>query len=135
MIRGTNRNNPKKNHRQKDYAALLGMRDQIEAGQGVVPRSYIRRYGGATRQINDNGDYLLALLLRPEYSIIDAVKFVKGLTTAQRLYGTAEGDTAEAVKRVIWFCFEEEGYDFLMCSHSVANEQSKRVIEKCGLFQ
>lgn len=38
----------------------------------------------------------------------------------------------EAVKRVIRFCFEEERYDFLMCSHSVANERSKRVIEKCG---
>lgn len=38
----------------------------------------------------------------------------------------------EAVERVIRFCFEEERYDFLMCSHSAVNERSKRVIEKCG---
>ena len=38
----------------------------------------------------------------------------------------------EAVKRVIRFCFEDEKYDYLMCSHSVKNSQSKRVIEKCG---
>lgn len=38
----------------------------------------------------------------------------------------------EAVQRVIQFCFEEEKYDFLLCSHATVNEQSKRVIEKCG---
>lgn len=43
-----------------------------------------------------------------------------------------KGLMPEAVKRVIRFCFEEEKYDFLMCSHSVVNEQSRRVIEKCG---
>lgn len=104
----------KKSHRLKDYAALLRMRDQIETGRGAVPRSYIRRYGGAARQINDNGDYLLALLLRPEYSIIDAVKFVKGLSTAQRLYGTAEGETAEAVRELQMPCYFLQGrYDHM----------------------
>ncbi len=38
----------------------------------------------------------------------------------------------EAVERVIRFCFEEERYDFLICSHSITNEWSKRIIEKCG---
>ena len=38
----------------------------------------------------------------------------------------------EAVNRVIKFCFENEKYDYLMCSHSVVNNQSKRVIEKSG---
>lgn len=38
----------------------------------------------------------------------------------------------EAVNRVIRFCFENEKYDYLMCSHSVVNHQSKRVIEKSG---
>lgn len=42
------------------------------------------------------------------------------------------GIMPEAVKRVIEFCFEEEKYDFLLCSHSSTNNQSKRVIEKCG---
>lgn len=38
----------------------------------------------------------------------------------------------EAVKRVIEYCFEEEKYDFLICSHFTTNSQSKRVIEKSG---
>lgn len=42
------------------------------------------------------------------------------------------GIMSEAVKRVIKYCFNEENYDFLQCSHSVENSQSKRVIEKCG---
>lgn len=43
-----------------------------------------------------------------------------------------KGIMPEAVKRVIRFCFEEEQYDFLLCSHYITNNQSKRVIEKCG---
>ncbi len=42
------------------------------------------------------------------------------------------GIMPEAVNRVIKFCFEEEQYDFLLCSHSITNNRSKRVIEKCG---
>ena len=43
-----------------------------------------------------------------------------------------KGLMPEAVNRVIKFCFEQENYDYLMCSHSVINSQSKRVIEKSG---
>lgn len=43
-----------------------------------------------------------------------------------------KGLMPEAVKRVIKYCFEEEKYDFLICSHFVTNNQSKKVIEKCG---
>jgi ribosomal-protein-alanine N-acetyltransferase len=43
-----------------------------------------------------------------------------------------KGLMPEAVKRVIRYCFEDENYDYLMCSHSISNNQSKKVIEKCG---
>lgn len=38
----------------------------------------------------------------------------------------------EAVKAVISWCFDTLGYDYLTCSHFDWNNQSKRVIEKCG---
>ncbi|QQK07999.1 GNAT family N-acetyltransferase [Miniphocaeibacter halophilus] len=38
----------------------------------------------------------------------------------------------EAVLKVIDYCFNELGYDFLVCSHFIENKQSKRVIEKSG---
>ncbi len=43
-----------------------------------------------------------------------------------------KGLMPEAVKRVIEYCFLEEGYDFLMCGHFIRNNQSARVIEKSG---
>ena len=38
----------------------------------------------------------------------------------------------EAVKAVISWCFGTLNYDYLTCSHFDWNNQSKRVIEKCG---
>ena len=38
----------------------------------------------------------------------------------------------EAVNAVVEFCFKQEKYDYLMCSHFIENNQSKRVIEKSG---
>lgn len=38
----------------------------------------------------------------------------------------------EAVKRIISYCFDELSLDFLTVGHFKGNEQSKRVIEKCG---
>ena len=38
----------------------------------------------------------------------------------------------EAVKRVITYAFDEQGWDFLLCCHFLNNHQSRRVIEKCG---
>ena len=38
----------------------------------------------------------------------------------------------EAVKAVIDFCFRELSFDWLTCGHFVWNDQSRRVVEKCG---
>lgn len=43
-----------------------------------------------------------------------------------------KGLMPEAVKRVIQYAFDEEGWDFLFCGHFLENHQSKRVIEKSG---
>ncbi|KAB1437544.1 GNAT family N-acetyltransferase [Candidatus Galacturonibacter soehngenii] len=53
-----------------------------------------------------------------------------GYVLSKKYWG--KGIMSEAVKRVIQFCFVEEKFDFLQCSHSIENNQSKRVIEKCG---
>lgn len=42
------------------------------------------------------------------------------------------GLVPEAVKAVIGYCFGVLNYDYLLCGHFVWNEQSRRVIEKCG---
>ena len=43
-----------------------------------------------------------------------------------------QGLMPEAVKAVISWCFDDLHYDFLICCHFDRNQQSKRVIEKCG---
>lgn len=53
-----------------------------------------------------------------------------GYVLSKKYWG--KGIMTEAVKRVIQFCFVDEKFDFLQCSHSIENNQSRRVIEKCG---
>ena len=38
----------------------------------------------------------------------------------------------EAVKAVIEYCFVELGFGWLTCGHFIRNNQSRRVVEKCG---
>lgn len=38
----------------------------------------------------------------------------------------------EAVKAVIDCCFRELNFDYLTCGHFVWNDQSRRVVDKCG---
>ena len=40
----------------------------------------------------------------------------------------------EAVKAVIDYCFQELDFDWLTCGHFVWNDQSRRVVEKCGFL-
>ncbi len=40
----------------------------------------------------------------------------------------------EAVKAVVNYCFDTLGFDFLTCAHFIWNQQSHRVIEKCGFL-
>lgn len=43
-----------------------------------------------------------------------------------------KGLMPEAVNRVISYCFDQLSLDFLTIGHFIWNEQSRRVIEKCG---
>lgn len=43
-----------------------------------------------------------------------------------------QGLMAEGVKAITLLCFREWGFDMLTCGHFLANDQSKKVIEKCG---
>lgn len=38
----------------------------------------------------------------------------------------------EAVRAVIDFCFKELDFDWFTCGHFIRNNQSRRVVEKCG---
>lgn len=78
--------------------------------------------------IGSLGIETLSLSLSDEYENLVGREI--GYVLSKDYWG--KGLMPEAVNRVIKFCFEKENYDYLMCSHSVINSQSKRVIEKSG---
>ena len=66
----------------------------------------------------------LSLSLNEEYDNLIGREI--GYVLSKEYWG--KGLMPEAVNRVIKFCFGEKQYDYLMCSHSIINNQSKRVI-------
>lgn len=53
-----------------------------------------------------------------------------GFVLSKEYWG--RGLMPEAVKAVINYCFNVLHYDYLGCAHFIWNDQSRRVIEKCG---
>ena len=53
-----------------------------------------------------------------------------GYVLSKKFWG--QGLMPEAVNAVIEWLFNEENLDFIMCGHFSWNNQSRRVIEKCG---
>lgn len=60
---------------EKDAAKLRAMTASIARGESITPRKYVRKYGFAARQINDNSDYLKGFFFGTEYNLMDAVRF------------------------------------------------------------
>ncbi|REK77566.1 alpha/beta fold hydrolase [Paenibacillus paeoniae] len=66
-----------------DISKLEQLRPFVESGEQMTPRSLIRKYGGAARLIDDNGDYYEGFLLNPEYNGLDMLRYVRGIARTQ----------------------------------------------------
>jgi pimeloyl-ACP methyl ester carboxylesterase len=64
---------------------LETLRSQIEDGSSLTPRYYVRKYGGASRLIDDNNDYIKGFLLNPEYNLFDIIRYLKGVSLSQKV--------------------------------------------------
>lgn len=69
---------------EKDVSYLEGLRDAVSNGELLTPRSYVRKYGGAARGINETADYAWGFLFRPEYNLTDAVRYSRGIAATQQ---------------------------------------------------
>ena len=58
-----------------DVTYLSGLENSIALGQAITPRNYVRKYGFAARNINENEDYLKGFLLGSEYNLLDVIRF------------------------------------------------------------
>lgn len=65
------------------------------------------------------------------YPELDALKGCEiGYVLSRDYWG--RGLMPEAVKAVIDYCFAQLHFDWLTCGHFIRNNQSRRVVEKCG---
>ena len=55
-----------------DVTYLNDLEKSISKGNEITPRNYVRKYGFAARNINENSDYLTGFLLGSEYNLLDA---------------------------------------------------------------
>ncbi|HRX14230.1 MAG TPA: alpha/beta hydrolase [Eubacteriales bacterium] len=67
----------------EDVIFLSEMETAIARGEAFAPRNYIRKYGFAARQIDDNKDYITGFLFGSEYNLLDAVRFFAAANKGQ----------------------------------------------------
>ncbi|WP_283624404.1 GNAT family N-acetyltransferase [Clostridium butyricum] len=92
--------------------------------------------------IIDSSDSLWAVELKNNNKVIGWVELHEypnrinknskeiGCVLSEKYWG--QGLVPEALKEVISYGFNEERLKFIICSHFLNNNQSKRIIEKCG---
>ena len=68
---------------QKDIAYLESLTNSVETEQMISPRNYVRKYGGAARQIDETKDILEGILFNPEYNLLDTIKHFLGILRFQ----------------------------------------------------
>ena len=68
--------------------------------------------------------------IEPEFDLSHIAGREIGYALSKDYWG--RGLMPEAVKAVIHYCFSQLQYDWLTCGHFVWNNQSRRVVEKCG---
>ena len=59
---------------ENDMVTLCALSDSISQGEAITPRNYLRKYGFAVRQINDNADYWIGYFFGTEYNLTDAIR-------------------------------------------------------------
>lgn len=114
----------KKTGNMKDVERIMNLKVFIEKGEMLTPRNMIRKYGGAARLIDDNKDYYFGFLLNPEYSLLDVIRYLKGVSLSQEVLLAEEvvNNITSSVNRLdIPFYFVMGKYDY-MTSVNAARE-------------
>ena len=106
---------------QKDVDKLKLLEDSIKQGEAYTPRDMVRKYGGASRLINDNMDYYIGFLTNPEYNLLDVIRFIIGISATQDLLlaEEKENDITTIVSSLEIPCYFVMGkYDYMTSTKS-----------------
>lgn len=111
--------------RNHDEAKKLEkLREDIEKGEVLTPRKYVRKYGGASRLINDNGDYVKGFLFGSEYNLLDVIRHSLGVNYSQKtlLKEQFEKPLPSMVKSIKIPCYFIMGkYDYMTSTKAAKN--------------
>lgn len=125
-----------------EYAQM----EEVASGAGWEVSHTVDASRKMVKEYIDNGE-TLALVLKENHKVIGSLSIQArmwdmypierqlkgrelGFDLSMDYWG--RGLMPEAVRAVLAYCFDTLGYDFITCGHFYGNEQSKRVIEKCG---
>lgn len=107
--------------------------ESIEKSQTILD-GFIREKKTFALELKDSGKVIGSLGLEARDEGLDIPEELQGreigYVVSKDYWG--RGLMPEAVKAVIDYCFSVLGFDYLLCGHFVRNNQSRRVIEKCG---
>lgn len=99
----------------------------------VILDSFIRHKKTFALELKENGKVIGSLgmeELDPDPVVGERYGREIGYVLSKDYWG--RGLMTEAVQSVIHYCFQVLRYDYLTCGHFLANQRSRRVIEKCG---
>lgn len=68
---------------EEDVTYLSGLENSISQGERMAPRNYVRKYGFAARNIDENADYMNGFLFGSEYNLLDTIRFYKASSKYQ----------------------------------------------------
>lgn len=107
-----------------DVSKLKELSNKIEKGETFTPRNYVRKYGGASRLIDDNRDYTEGFLFHPEYNLLDVVRYFRGVNISQEalLDEALTNPLPTLVKSLKIPCYFIMGqYDYMTSAQSAKN--------------
>jgi pimeloyl-ACP methyl ester carboxylesterase len=68
---------------EKDIEALKKLEPSVSKSEAILPRTYVRKYGFAARNMNEAADYRAGFLFNPEYNLADVIRFHTASTKYQ----------------------------------------------------
>lgn len=91
-----------------DIIYLRGLEGAVSQGAGITPREYVRKYGFAARNINEDADYLKGFLFGSEYNLLDAVRLYVACskyqdTLTMEVLDTPISDTVKEINVPVFF--------------------------------
>lgn len=104
-----------------DSKYLQGIIEKVKDGEMITPRGYVRKYGGASRLIDDNRDYLNGFLFGSEYNLLDVMRFYFGISHSQDIlikqaYRQPLPQMVDSLKLPFYFIMGK--YDYMTSSAS-----------------